>query len=205
MTCGSPSWRIDFESRTMGEVGWPGSRADAFFCKFDCRTKACDRCLSGASNSLIARDAVSHNRETRMKSFAVLVFAAALASSGTVSRSPRPEAMVAQVRSVDSTQPPQIRITTRGRLFKSLGIDARATPSGSITLSGDSGTARGVVNGELSEETGELIFSTSASNPELVLSVWPKSGAALPRLYAHGHTVLVMRSAAKGLIVNGKP
>ena len=113
--------------------------------------------------------------------------------------------MVAQVRSADATQQPRIRITTRGHLFTSLGIDARETPSGSIALSGDSGVARGVVTGELSEDTGELIFSTAASNPELVLSVWPKSGAALPRLYAHGHTVLVMRSASKGLTVNGKP
>ena len=139
-----------------------------------------------------------------MKSTAVLVLAALVSSSGAGKTSPRTATMVAQVRSADSTQQPRIRITMRGHLFTSLGIDARATPAGSITLSGDSGVARGVVSGELSEEMGELIFSTSASNPELVLSVWPKSGAALPRLYAHGHTVMVMRSAAKDLIVNGK-
>ena len=140
-----------------------------------------------------------------MKSIAVLVLAAAVTSSGPVKTLPRPDAMVVQVRSADSTRQPQIRITTRGRISQSLGIKARETPSGSIALTGDSGIAIGVVYGELSEETGELIFSTSASNPELVLSVWPKSGAALPRFYAHGHTVLVMRSGAKGLLVNGKP
>ena len=140
-----------------------------------------------------------------MKSVALVVLAAVMTSSGTVRTLPHPEAMVVQVRSADSTQQPRIRITTQGHLFASLGIDAREGPSGSIALSGDSGFATGVVKGELSEDVGELVFSTSPSSPELVLSVWPKSGAPLPRLYAHGHTVLVRRSSSKGLLVNGKP
>ena len=112
----------------------------------------------------------------------------------------KPEPMLARVQSADSAQQPTIQITIEGSLFKSLGI-ARGT-SGTLSLRENGGTGSGILRAELSTEPGVLVFSAPPIGPELELSVWPPSGAAVPRYQARGHTVSVTRSASGVLSVH---
>ena len=127
----------------------------------------------------------------RPATFALLAVAALAvpATAQTVS-----EPMRLSVQSTDSTQRPEISIRLTGSLFQSLGI-AEGT-RGQLSLGpGGSGTATGMVVGELAVGVGELVFSVPPSGAEIEVRVWPASGTATPRLVGRGHEVRVVRDA----------
>ena len=69
------------------------------------------------------------------------------------------------------------------------------------SLSGDGGTATGVLSAEFSKEAGEISFSAPRNGPELEIVVRPRSGAPVPVLRATGHVVTVARQASGALTV----
>ena len=133
-----------------------------------------------------------------MKTLLFLFVAAAL-STQTATRV-QPEPMFASVVSTDSTQRPTIDITMDGEIFQTLGV---VGTTGTVSLKAKRGTATGVLRAELTAEPGEMSFSVPSSAPELELRVWPMSGAATPRFWARGRTVVVGRSASGEFYVKG--
>ena len=132
-----------------------------------------------------------------MRSSLVALIAFVAAATPAMAQQPAGR-MLLSVRSSDTTRVAEMTIDVRGQLFQRLGISEGTT--GSLRLEGDGGSATGTVVGEISEKTGELVFTTSLTGPELELRVWPASGA-LPRLVAVGHTVRVVRGASGRLEV----
>jgi hypothetical protein len=78
-------------------------------------------------------------------------------------------------------------------LFYSLGIDRPF--SGTLHLEGSTGTASGVVKGELSESPGEIAFTSDETGVDPELDVVPRSGVSTPKFGARGRSVSVVRNA----------
>ena len=132
-----------------------------------------------------------------MKAFAFLVLLSGTALSQDRRPTP-PDTMVAIIRATPSSDMTPISISLRGALFHSLGVASR---QGSISLSGDGGTATGVIAAELSRDAGRMTFSSPVKGPELEIVVRPRSGARVPVLRATGHVVTVVRDGSGALAV----
>jgi hypothetical protein len=131
-----------------------------------------------------------------MKTFAALLLFSATLAAQDVDKKPNLEPMFAKVRSADSTQRVTMHVSSKGQLFESL--DVAEGEVGSVSLKGGSGTATGVVVAELTTRPGALTFSSALNGPDLEVTVWPRSGAAVPRLWARGRTVRVVRDSSTG-------
>jgi hypothetical protein len=136
-----------------------------------------------------------------MKLFLITLAVAAGLSTKAGAQEPTPS-MLASIRFADSTQRETIRIVIQGQLFSSLGFAKGDT--GTLFLSDSTGTATGTLRAELSELPGRLLFSVPFNGPELVLNVWPISGAAVPRYSARGRTVEIYRSADGVLVARSR-
>lgn len=110
------------------------------------------------------------------------------------------ESLFVRVHSADAAKPAAMHITMSGSLFYSLGID-KPFP-GTLHLEGSTGTATGVVKGELSESPGEIAFTSDEAGVDLEIGVGTRSGVATPGLRARGRVVSVVRGADGALSVN---
>ena len=128
-----------------------------------------------------------------------LVAVASLSQSAS-SQAAVGEPMFLTVHSADSSRVAEMKIGVSGQLFAKLGV-VRDTRS-SLHLQGSGGRASGMLQGELSDKPGELVFSSSILGPMIEIAVWPQSGAVAPQLTAKGRTVRVTRHPSGMLSVS---